>query len=236
MYGIKEEEMKEQKLEALTHRLDRLERENRWWKVIGIAAIAFLGLLTLMGATGSKVGDDIWARNIFLIDEEGNLRITLSAKSGSSGILFSDEGGKLRAILGMKRDGSPFLTFGDKANKSRLKIALTNRGASSLIFSDKFESPRIILSLDSDDNSLLGFSDKEGKPRGGLFLSNANNFDVTLLRNNSTDGIKLTTNPDGVALAFYDKNGTIRAILFIKDKGASLTLIDNDGKVIWSAP
>jgi len=27
--------MDEKQMDALTHRLDRLERENRWWKMVG---------------------------------------------------------------------------------------------------------------------------------------------------------------------------------------------------------
>jgi len=39
-------------------RLDRLEQENRWWKLLGIAAVAMVGLAILGGASGNSGNKD----------------------------------------------------------------------------------------------------------------------------------------------------------------------------------
>ena len=44
--------MNEPTLEGMTQRLGRVERELRWWKLLGSAAAAFLGFVFLLGATG----------------------------------------------------------------------------------------------------------------------------------------------------------------------------------------
>jgi len=49
-------------MDTVEQRLDRLERENRWWKFIGIATVAILGLVVLTGAAGSTVADVIRAK------------------------------------------------------------------------------------------------------------------------------------------------------------------------------
>ena len=46
--------MHESPQNLVMQRLDRLEQENRWWKLLGIAAVAMLGLAIFWGASGNK--------------------------------------------------------------------------------------------------------------------------------------------------------------------------------------
>ena len=43
---------------CVMQRLDRLEQENRWWKLLGIAAVAMVGLAILWGASGNSGNKD----------------------------------------------------------------------------------------------------------------------------------------------------------------------------------
>ena len=69
--------MNETNKPEVLQRLDRLERENRRWKVLGCTAFAVLGLIVLVGATGSKgtkVAEEIRARKFVLVDKAGKVR------------------------------------------------------------------------------------------------------------------------------------------------------------------
>jgi len=46
--------MNELPVNAVMQRLDRLERDNRWWKRVGIAAMSMLGLAAILGEAGNK--------------------------------------------------------------------------------------------------------------------------------------------------------------------------------------
>jgi len=124
-------------MDTVTQRLNRLERENRWWRVIACAAVGMLGFVMLTGATGSKVPDEVRAKKFIALDEEGKSRaefgatslklgirndnngsIYLSAKPrGVASLYFKDEDGRLRASLG-QMFGFLSLNFYDKDGKN----------------------------------------------------------------------------------------------------------------------
>ncbi|MFQ5990743.1 MAG: hypothetical protein ACE5K9_12595, partial [Candidatus Methylomirabilales bacterium] len=55
-------------LDTLTQRLDRLEGENRWWKTLGSIAVGILALFLFIGATETKVADEVRAERIVLFE------------------------------------------------------------------------------------------------------------------------------------------------------------------------
>ncbi len=95
--------MSELKGASVSRRLDRLERDNRRWKVLAVAALAGLCLVVLTGAGGGKVAGEIRARSFALVDA----------------------GGKNRAVLAMGDDGAPTLAAYDADGKRRLALGLT---------------------------------------------------------------------------------------------------------------
>jgi len=130
--------MGHQKIDTLTQRLDRLERENWWWKVLGVVAVAALGLVVMTGATWSKVPDEVKARKFVLIGEEGKRLGTWWSIDGTSFLDLHDKNGEVvvlrlsvnplygaevslgrgvgerLALLAMGADGSPYLRLEDK--------------------------------------------------------------------------------------------------------------------------
>ena len=125
-------------MDTVTQRLDRLERENRWWRALGIVSVAVLGLVVMIGATWSKVPDEVKARKFVLIGEEGKrrgvwwgfdgvsnldllnkdgtevvLRLSVNPLYGAEVSLGRGVGERL-ALLAMGADGSPYLRLEDK--------------------------------------------------------------------------------------------------------------------------
>lgn len=100
-------------LDALAPRLDRLERVNRRWKIIGSIVGALLALVTalnfvlLIGAARSLVralsGSDS--------DEEAE---AVEEEVRARRFVLVDEGGAVRAMLAMRPDGSVALAFSDE--------------------------------------------------------------------------------------------------------------------------
>jgi hypothetical protein len=58
-------------------RLDRLERQVGWWKVVGSAALGILGFVGLIGATSQRVPDESKANRVVIVDDTGKPRIVL---------------------------------------------------------------------------------------------------------------------------------------------------------------
>ena len=125
-------------MDTVAQRLDRLERENRWWRALGVVAVAALGLFVMTGAIWSKVPDEVKARKFVLIGEEGKkrgvwwgfddvssldllnkdgtevvLRLSVNPLYGAEVSLGRGVGERL-ALLAMGTDGSPYLRLKDK--------------------------------------------------------------------------------------------------------------------------
>lgn len=86
-------------MNAVTQRLDRLERESRWWKrLTGLMVVATLGACTL-GAV--KPPGEVRATRVVLVDPEGRSRVTLGANTYGTvrepyGLTLLDAEGKVR--------------------------------------------------------------------------------------------------------------------------------------------
>lgn len=73
---------------TLVERLERVERENRFWKVIGISVMTLMAPALLMGATKPGVQNEIRARRFTLVNDEGKIRGFLGFSAIGSPTLF----------------------------------------------------------------------------------------------------------------------------------------------------
>lgn len=69
--------MNDLSLNTLKQRLDRLERQHRWWKIMGGLPAALLGLAVLIAATSATVPNEVRAKKFVLIDAGGKIAAQL---------------------------------------------------------------------------------------------------------------------------------------------------------------
>lgn len=161
-------------MDTVTQRLNRLERENWWWKVLGVVAVAALGLVVMIGATWSKVPDEVKARKFVLIGEKGKrrgvwwgfddvstldllnkdgtevvLRLSVNPLYGAEVSLGRGVGERL-VLLAMGTDGSPYLRLEDK------------NGFSAVLGSTNLEQAQTGV-IEKRPASSLVFFNKDGK-------------------------------------------------------------------------
>ena len=79
--------------ERLLQRVEKLEKSNKRLKLLGGAALAGLGALSLMSASRAMC-DTVWAERFVLKDEHGKKRIMLDAYHTHPNIAFYDVQGK----------------------------------------------------------------------------------------------------------------------------------------------
>lgn len=121
--------MREHELEAISKRLDRLEAENRRWKILGGTSVAVLGLMLLLGATGTKVVDEIQARKIVLVDDAGQVRLRLNVRQNGAPMLrLYDKDRKRRLSLNVGANDEPGLWLYDDAGNARLGLKVRASG------------------------------------------------------------------------------------------------------------
>ena len=112
--------------ENLSKRLDRLERENRYLKRAGVAALAVIAAGVLMGqgmrktAPPGKPGKIVGAEQFIVHDARGGVRAELGTlPDGTVRLVLYDRGnpGETRVVLSAGSQDPPALTFSDEAGK-----------------------------------------------------------------------------------------------------------------------
>ena len=74
-------------VDALVQRLNQVKREIYWWK---LTVVVVAGLSLLLGASSSKVPEEIRAKRFLVIDPAGNSVGEFSAKEGQPTLKLSD--------------------------------------------------------------------------------------------------------------------------------------------------
>jgi hypothetical protein len=167
--------MTQSTLDILTHRFDRLEQENRWWRRVG--SISLLGLITLllMGqVTTPRVQKVIEAERFVLRDVSGKLRSLLAIGPGDSPLLaFLDANGEVRTQFGLMPDGNPSLTLLHTNGRPLAVLIASPDGEPGLVLLDPSGAPRMGLRVGSNGSPHLALIDKDRQERMRLFtLSN----------------------------------------------------------------
>ncbi len=94
---------------TLVERLERVERENRRWKVIGIGVVILVGLALFTGAAKPRVQDEVRARRFTLVDSKGKIQGFLGFSAIGSPTLFLFD--------------NPTVTLFDSERRPRVQLA-----------------------------------------------------------------------------------------------------------------
>lgn len=132
---------------TIVQRLDRLERENRLLKRVGIAALSTIAAVVLMGqALPSSVAKLVEAERFLVRDTAGNPRATLGLlPDGSPSLNLIDKDGNIRMAVGMKPEGSPSLNLYDKTQTNRAVLATLPDGSPALVLFNKAGETQALL-------------------------------------------------------------------------------------------
>jgi hypothetical protein len=156
--------MSELTMEALARRVERLERETRWWKRVtglGLALIVAAGLLGQAAPLGLQKAVD--AERFNLRDAAGQLRAVLgSSADGATSLLLYNVAGVHQAGLGVMPDGSASVFLGNPAGRTVTELTLYRDGTPSLVIRDRAGKTRVLLGAASDGAPFAYFLDTAG--------------------------------------------------------------------------
>jgi hypothetical protein len=222
---------------AITERLDRLEKENRRLKRLGLAALAVMGAALVMGQ--SPTNRTLEANEFILKDASGSVRATLKMNKGEPWLTLSGSNGKSEATL-----MPDAVEFADSNGIDRVMLgshsaAFYQREGGKNVVTD--EGPGLVLS--GPDGT--GRADLRGMTDGAaLYLYGPNrDRDNKLLRVTLSSG----AGGNGPSLSISDDQGFQAVVgsvsLLAPSTGgstrlsaASMVLFDKDRKVIWNVP
>jgi len=85
-------------LQSIKERLEKLERQNRWFKRTGLAALLLAAAVVVMGQ--AHPSRTVTANKFVLLDSQGRTRAVLQADSIRATLTFMDGAGRKRIVLG----------------------------------------------------------------------------------------------------------------------------------------
>ena len=220
--------------QAVVERLERVEREHRWWRRLGLLVVAGAAAAVLMGQAlpGRR---DIEAQSFVLLDSTGHLQARLGMLAGGPALQLFDQNGQGRAALSVRPDGTPLLSLADGtgmggatlaagANKEttlllrdpdgkvRATLGLEPHGP-GLVFTDRQGVSRVALDVPGDDAARLVLQDGAGVTRAALAIDKTGAATVRLMDGTGRPRATLASTDVGPALTLSDPNGAPRAVV-----------------------
>jgi hypothetical protein len=230
--------MTEPTLDTLTRRLDRLERENRLWKLAGMLALT----VALMGQTSPARVVEV--EKLILRDASGRERGLLHVGTSGPALQLLDEKGRQRVSLetGESREGTgglpATLSLMDWEGRKRVTIGsglgrLLGKevGGEGLTLAGPDGRTTMSLASIPERTHLTLFDGKgDGRAAFTFFLGRARLefFDGSITNQRA--------HFDASGLTVSDETGRLQAALSSTSTGAAFLLKDRNGRTLWSVP
>ena len=200
-------------------RVEKLERENRRMKQIGLVAALFASTLILGGE--AKTNKVVEANEFRLLDASR----------------------KVRALLSMSPSGGPELTFNDASGDFVLALSTTPAPSLTLRPIGTGESVYLHAGTTDSPNASLGL----GLPPKGILIVAGSHNAIDMFGSAGTFRVNLDEDLGGPRIAVTDKEGYSLNLGRVdvefpgtgqneRTPAASLVLFGKDKKVMWSAP
>jgi hypothetical protein len=207
-------------IQALTDRLEAVERRYRRLKRATLMVLLFLGAIVVMGP--ARPPQTVTAQRFVLADAEGTIR----------------------AELGMSGDRAHLFLYGTNQEVPQVSVFASSDGGGAT-FSSADGYPRALLHT-TKDGALLNLFEAEGKGKVHLGVGS---FDLRKPDPGAKPSHYLIALEDvpGPSFQIEDKQGFIAVTGVVNEQtpqtgeshrtsAASVRLFDKDGKELWSAP
>jgi len=161
--------MDQPSFEAVVKRLERVERENRRWRVAGLFVMVALASVLVMGQ--ARPPTTVEAREFIVRTTEGNRVMRLSAgPGGQPSLAFFDQQGEARILMYLYDRGTPgFSLLAAPPSKATLHLAAYGDGTPRIDWTDDNGSVRAKMGLSSrgltnvDQSPYIVFLDQNGE-------------------------------------------------------------------------
>jgi hypothetical protein len=199
-------------LDPIADRLERLERQFRRWKWIGIAVAVLiappipLALVAFLMSDGSHE-----AQRLLVRDRNGRVRMDLGTDSdGTPRLLFFGGEGQVRLVAHLAEGDIPRLYLADEGGRTRLLLG-TDKDGPSLDLLDADQRGRLSMTVDKGGSPVLQLRDRDGKTRLAALVESAGTTKLKVL----------------------DGAGKFRLVLGVNKEGLPAVGLMNGGEITW---
>ncbi len=146
-------------------RLNRMERELRYWRLGGILALS-LATVAVAVAMADPPAKELRVETLRIVERSGKDRIVLTAVPAIPDMTFLDPDGQSRLTLDITDDHKPELRVSEFGKgKGRLTLGIED-GSPILQLYDRDGTKRVTLGVPKDTGALIRTFDANGKLQG----------------------------------------------------------------------
>jgi hypothetical protein len=164
---LKGDIMTESNQNEIINRLHKLEKQNRYMKLGGLAIVLLLVTTLLTGANKKPdIAEEVRAKKIVLVDEQGKEVMVMGKINNASTIAMFDSKGKIRFGTRADDEGSS-IYLSDSKEKTRLNLSSSDdddNGGSMAIY-NKTNECVVQLNADEYGNGVVGAYNRKGMGR-----------------------------------------------------------------------
>jgi|SRR5215469_4825979 len=157
-----------ERLSRLEGQQAKLQRSNKYLRMIVGGLVLLCGALLTMAETSSTVPDTLEAQQFILRDSSGKLRAAMGVTSdGAVGINLDDGGGHTRLTIDLDTSGNPGVDLYDQGGLRRVTVALGSTGEPGIGLYGPNGHLRASLDVPKAQTPGLAFYHDNGKPAWG---------------------------------------------------------------------
>ena len=154
---------------SITERLKVLERKYKSTQIISFSVILLMGALLFTGAAKKEeISDLLLAKELQIVDEEGNKRIRIGKADAGYGVVIFDEHGSFNATLTDAPGGAAIQL---RKEGGSIKLLAVDQGRSITFRNEKGESSTILIENGKLDNGNPQLILQKGEDKKVISLS-----------------------------------------------------------------
>ena len=154
-------------LKRLEQSVAKLERQNRWYRLIAsLIAVCAISLLIMGQSSATKSAKIIEAEKFVLRDQSGVVRAVLKVESndGIAALALADKTGKAVTELVARGNGETGLRLADASGTTRVALRVKGGNSPDLALADADGALRLAMGIDPAGNPALVLYDENERP------------------------------------------------------------------------
>lgn len=157
-----------ERLRRLEHQQAKLQRSNKYLRLMTGGLLLLCGALVTMAETSSAVPETLQAQQFLVRDSTGKLRGAIGVMpDGAVGLNFEDPAGRTRLTVDLASSGTPGVDLYDQDGRMRVTIALGPAGDPGIGLYGPNGHLRTSLDVPAAQTPGLSFYDSDGRPGWG---------------------------------------------------------------------
>jgi hypothetical protein len=166
-----EPNLNESRIDALSERIMRLERENRQLKWLGASSLFGIVILVTVGAAWGQaqrapLEKVIRAENFIAVDKDGKgvIGIGTNIREKTRGAIeFLDKSGQSKMMLGLNEDDTPFIVLTGRGGRDQLTLDVRTGTGMGISFKDTKQKSGLVIGTSPEGVAAFGFMGEGGK-------------------------------------------------------------------------